>query len=85
MISLQDLENYSNQLLNFDWYYEYSDDGNVWRAGQQKYAELCAIVKLDPMYQRAFDTVQQGIRDRVLRADIQKQLNELKAEFLIAA
>ena len=85
MISMNDFEAYCNQLIKFDWYYEYSDDGNVWRAGKKRYAEICAIAKLDPMYQRAFDTVYQGIGKRALRADIQKQLNEIKAELLITS
>jgi hypothetical protein len=33
-------------LENHDWYYEMSDDGNVWKRGQAQEKEICRLVKL---------------------------------------
>jgi hypothetical protein len=34
------LEEFEKALKGHDWYYEYSDDNRVWRAGTARYEEI---------------------------------------------
>ena len=52
MHAMMDKINYINDLKSHDWYYQYSDDQRVWRAGGEASAALHATQqKLDPDYQ----------------------------------
>ena len=50
MITIQEFEDYLDKLEYHDWYYEYSDDGEVWRKGQAARQQLKAIAATDPVY-----------------------------------
>lgn len=41
-VPVEAFEAYAKRLKNHDWFYEYSDDGNVWRAGLQAQKNLIA-------------------------------------------
>jgi hypothetical protein len=40
---------YYKMLESMDWYYHYSDDMRVWRAGEAKQSELKRLASLDPI------------------------------------
>jgi len=42
---LPSLNEFWKKLRNHDWTYEYSDDGSVWRRGQQQFDEIQSVVK----------------------------------------
>ena len=44
-IKLPSLNEFWKMLRNHDWTYEYSDDGSVWRRGQQQFDEIQNVVK----------------------------------------
>lgn len=35
------LENYKKALARHDWFYHYSDDHRVWKAGEQSWSNIC--------------------------------------------
>lgn len=35
------LDDYKKALANLDWFYQYSDDHGVWRAGQAAWNSVC--------------------------------------------
>lgn len=37
------MEGYEAALASHDWYYNFSDDGRVWRAGEDAFKELVAM------------------------------------------
>lgn len=49
-----DIVRYENRLKNMDWYYTYSDDINVWKAGEASYKELQEWAKKSPEHQALF-------------------------------
>lgn len=43
------MDEYINLLKTHDWYYNYSDDHRVWRAGEEEYKKIMELSKLyDP-------------------------------------
>jgi hypothetical protein len=49
------LQDFDQKLRNHDWYYNYSDDGRVWRAGEQVENEIRSISKLSPQHLELFE------------------------------
>jgi hypothetical protein len=49
------LQSYWDMLYRHDWYYDFSDDGSVRRAGQAAEAKLQAIAKASPEHQALWD------------------------------
>ena len=56
MPTLYQFEVYLMALSQMDWFYDYSDDHHVWRAGNTAMALLQGQAKEHPYYQEAFDT-----------------------------
>ena len=48
------LDDYRRRLQEFDWWYNYSDDGNVWRRGEAKFKALKDEAKSCPEKARIF-------------------------------
>lgn len=43
------MEEYINLLKTHDWYYDFSDDHSVWKAGEAQYKRIMELSKLyDP-------------------------------------
>lgn len=84
MISLQDFEDYCDRLEKHDWFYEFSDDGSVYRAGREKHTQLIQQSFQQPMLGKAFDLYHDRSKG-MTRQEIRQQIAELKAEFLITA
>jgi hypothetical protein len=53
--TLEQLNAYISELSSHDWYYTYSDDGSVYRAGERKEQALRAKAKEHPVYQKAWN------------------------------
>jgi hypothetical protein len=53
-VSLADFSEYAKQCRFHDWYYDFSDDGNVWRRGNLERAKLEAQSTLDRAYKAVF-------------------------------
>lgn len=49
MISINDWE---HMLLNFDYYYSYSDDYRVWKRGEEQQAEINRIYDTASLYHK---------------------------------
>ena len=49
------LQDFDQKLRNHDWFYNYSDDGRVWRAGEQVENEIRSISKLSPQHLALFE------------------------------
>ena len=44
----EDMERYEQLLQDLDWYYDYTDDGVVWRRGRAQFEEANKLrIKLD--------------------------------------
>jgi len=41
---MSDKTNLESALKSFDWYYEFSDDGGVWRAGNRRQREIQTMI-----------------------------------------
>lgn len=54
-ITLAIFEAFVARLAGFDWWYDYSDDGNVWRRGQAQKQQIIEITKTHPILKRAYD------------------------------
>lgn len=48
------LEEYKQKLKTHNWYYEWSDDIEVWRYGAQAQRELVRIAKQSPDHNEAY-------------------------------
>ena len=46
----EEITKFYNELLRHDWYYQYSDDYAVWRAGERSRANLLLTAKTHPVY-----------------------------------
>lgn len=55
MPTLYVFEMYLKALSQMDWFYDYSDDHNVWRAGNTSMGVLQMRAKEHHYYQEAFD------------------------------
>jgi len=50
------LKDFDKKLSLHDWFYDYSDDGRVWRAGLQAREEIEIIAKKSPEHQELYRT-----------------------------
>lgn len=50
-----DKEEYQKLLDSHDWFYEYSDDGRVWRAGYESKQRLLNLAKQNPEFAKMYD------------------------------
>ena len=51
-----EFDKYVHALMVMDWYYDYSDDHNVWKEGQRAMSLLQGQAKEHPVYQQALST-----------------------------
>lgn len=88
LIPVAELESYIAKLKVFDWYYEFSDDGAVWRAGKKSYEALKEQARSNEWLGKAFrmysgymyhSTPETG--PRIANA-MQELINELKKAHL---
>lgn len=49
------LRDYWDKLSRHDWYYNYSDDGSVWRRGEENESKLIAISRQSPEHKALYD------------------------------
>lgn len=61
---MTELEDYINQLLLFDWFYEMTDDHSVWSSNNNKMTEFILKAKTDPKYKAAFVAVKEYMSNR---------------------
>lgn len=76
------LEEFIKQLMHHDWFYSYSDDHNVWKAGKEENARLSAIADSGKPFKMAYDAVSEYMmQDHSLRdfAKLDNKLKEAKA------
>lgn len=52
--TVEDLQKYWDDLKHHDWYFDYSDDGRVWRRGADRHAALRGIATKDRAYAELF-------------------------------
>ena len=57
------LEEYKTELQSMDWYYDFSDDHRVWRAGHARKRFLERVAKQSTEHTLAWDEVQQQLHD----------------------
>ena len=62
------LEEYKSALKSMDWWYDYSDDHRVYRAGLYRKQLLEGASNESPEHKLAWDQVQQSLRDGTFRA-----------------
>jgi|TARA_A100001037_G_scaffold262802_1_gene252647 hypothetical protein len=62
------LEDYKTELEYMDWWFDFSDDHRVWRAGHARKRFLEELSKQTPQHKAAWDEVQQQLRDGTFRA-----------------
>jgi hypothetical protein len=48
-------EQFIDMLRNHDWYYQYSDDGSVYRAGDKQYQLIVIAKRGNPLFQRIYE------------------------------
>lgn len=48
------VKEYFEECMRFDWYYNFSDDGGVWRAGTEAKEKLIAEAETDPVKMKIF-------------------------------
>ena len=61
---MTDLENYINQLLCFDWFYEMTDDYTIWSQNNNKMTKLILKAKSDKAFKAAFTAVKEYMSNR---------------------
>jgi hypothetical protein len=57
------LREYWTALRHHDWYYEYSDDNNVWRRGRDKETELNIMAENSPAHNEIWEAFTAWSRD----------------------
>lgn len=74
-----ELEAFYKRCNNADWTYDYSDDGQVWRAGHEAMGILKADAAKSPQHQLIFDTIYAWVWDgaRGERPSLQSILGEV--------
>lgn len=50
------LDSYQKLLANTDWWYHFSDDGNVWRNGERRATELKEISKISTFHLELYNS-----------------------------
>lgn len=56
MPSIEQFDAYIKQLCNHDWFYDYSDDVRIYRAGKESQDRLHATSLTYPTYLKAYTT-----------------------------
>lgn len=52
--TLEELDAYIKLLKHHDWYFDYSDDGNVWRRGNEQQKVITDTAKKHELYDQAY-------------------------------
>lgn len=55
MVTKTDLRSFEDMLKKHDWFYNYSDDHNAWRAGKDNLASLRKKAEEHQIYRNAFN------------------------------
>ena len=53
---MTNLQEFDKKLRYHDWYYNFSDDGSVWRAGERAQEEIQRISKESPQHLELFES-----------------------------
>lgn len=72
------LEEYIKQLMHHDWFYSYSDDYSVWKAGKDENARLSAIAASGKPFRMAYDAVSAYMNQGPSMSDSAKLDNKLE-------
>lgn len=48
-------EEFQQMLDNHDWFYDWTDDGRVWRVGYARHQEILVIAKSSPEFAKLYD------------------------------
>ena len=62
---LNDIEQFEKACQNFDWFYDFSDDHRVWKAGSQRKEILRWAKTISPDHLRIFNKYQKIANDRI--------------------
>lgn len=76
------LEEFIKQLMHHDWFYLYSDDHSVWKAGKKENARLSAIADSGKPFRMAYDAVSKYMNEPANTrnfAVLDSKLNEARA------
>jgi hypothetical protein len=79
---MEQLEKYIADLLRHDWFYEYSDDHSVWRAGKSERSRLIALADTGKSFKMAYDAVARYMNEDHKTRDfgkLDRELNEARA------
>lgn len=60
-VTVEEFDTYANLLKGHDWYYNYSDDYSVWRAGQKSQEELYRKSNLSDELREAYSAYSKWI------------------------
>lgn len=86
--TLEDFNAYILAMSKHDWYYDYSDDGNVWRRSEAQHQAIRGQAKNHPIYQKAYNIFvgflnRGSLPSAEALATRDRLLNELRAELLL--
>lgn len=71
---------FKEKLERHDWYWQYSDDGNVARNASRREDEIIAEAKTNPEFQKALDEKRAALREAERKQEIQNGYNrQMKA------
>lgn len=78
MPTIEEFNAYIIKLAHHDWYYDYSDDGRVYRAGKAGLEYLQSQVKKHPIYKDAFNVWTAYIYKELSAASRDSQINSIR-------
>ena len=80
MPTLEQLNAYIDRLNQHDWYFDYSDDGNVWRRGNERRAQLVQHAQTHDIYQQSYNDWASYKYDRILKDTLDNRMDELRLQ-----
>lgn len=85
MPSIEDFDAYVAKLSHHDWYYDYSDDGRVWRAGKRVRESLMETADSHPIYFQAFDVWRAYVGSSIPRKAVDIMIQAIRDQLVVPA
>ena len=72
--SKEDITLFFNRCANFDWFYGFSDDNNVWRRGEKNFKQLEKDSTQSPVFEKIFSDWREYISNREVKPDLESYI-----------
>lgn len=73
---MNEIEQYFNELINHDWYYEMSSDSKIYNSGRKSYDNLIIKSKQSELFNRMFDDFEKYFKKNGIKPEIKNYIGD---------